>query len=135
MANKDGHRRFGAIRKLPSGRYQARYLGPDGRMNSAPRTFATKDEAARWLTVAESQLIRQDWIDPKQAKIKLNDYAERWIAERPKLRPRTVMLYRQLLRTHIAPRLGDVLLSNLKTSTIRTWRTDLLASGVSSGVA
>jgi len=30
MANKSGHRRFGSIRKLPSGRYQVRYLGPDG---------------------------------------------------------------------------------------------------------
>jgi integrase len=135
MANKDGHRRFGAIRKLPSGRFQARYRGPDGQMHSAPRTFASKDEAARWLTIAESQIIRQEWIDPKQAKIKLNDYAERWIDERPKLRPRTVMLYRQLLRTHIAPHIGDVLLSNLQTSTIRTWRTGLLSAGVSQGVA
>ena len=30
MANKEGHRRFGSLRKLPSGRYQARYPGPDG---------------------------------------------------------------------------------------------------------
>jgi integrase len=28
MANKKGHRRFGNVRKLASGRFQARYLGP-----------------------------------------------------------------------------------------------------------
>ncbi len=28
MANKDGHRRFGSIRKLPSGRFQIRYPVP-----------------------------------------------------------------------------------------------------------
>lgn len=34
MANKGGHRRFGSIRKLPSGRYQIRYPGPDGRLRA-----------------------------------------------------------------------------------------------------
>lgn len=30
MPNEAGHRRFGSICKLPSGRYQVRYPGPDG---------------------------------------------------------------------------------------------------------
>jgi hypothetical protein len=30
MVNKDGHRRFGSIRRLRSGRFQIRYPGPDG---------------------------------------------------------------------------------------------------------
>jgi hypothetical protein len=49
MANKDGHRRFGNVRKLPSGRYQARYPGPDGVMRSAPDTFTRKSLLARVL--------------------------------------------------------------------------------------
>ena len=38
----------------------------------------------------------------------LGDYAERWITERPGLRPRTVELYRWLLGKHIdaVPRRG-----------------------------
>ena len=40
MANKGGHRRFGNIRKLASGRYQASYIGPDGFRRNAPTTFA-----------------------------------------------------------------------------------------------
>ncbi|MGW0103211.1 site-specific integrase, partial [Nocardia sp. NPDC003354] len=35
-------REFGTVRKLPSGRWQARYLGPDGQRHKAPETFATK---------------------------------------------------------------------------------------------
>ena len=32
MANSKGRRRrFGTVRRLPSGRWQARYPGPDGR--------------------------------------------------------------------------------------------------------
>ena len=44
-------RRFGRVRRLPSGRYQARYLGPDGIDRPAPETFATKGDADVWLTL------------------------------------------------------------------------------------
>ena len=40
-----GKRGFGSIRKLPSGRYQARYTGPDGGEHKAPKTFAEKIDA------------------------------------------------------------------------------------------
>ena len=35
-------RRFCSVRKLPSGLYQVRYYGPDGRRRSAPMTFVRK---------------------------------------------------------------------------------------------
>jgi integrase len=135
MANKDGHRRFGNIRKRESGRWQARYLGPDGQMRSAPHTFARKEEAARWLALTEARLMQGDWIDPERGKVELTAYADRWITERPKLRPRTIALYRQLLRTHIAPYIGDLPLSKITTPTVRSWRTSLLDKGVSRTVA
>lgn len=37
MANKVGHRRFGNIRQLSSGRYQVRYPGPDGAYSQSSR--------------------------------------------------------------------------------------------------
>lgn len=37
--------RFGRVRKLPSGRWQARYHGPDGVDRPAPATFATLTDA------------------------------------------------------------------------------------------
>ncbi len=135
MANKDGHRRFGSIRKRASGRYQARYLGPDGLMRNAPRTFERLKEAEQWLTLAEAQMMRGDWIDPDRGKIRLTDYAERWIEERPKLRPRTKALYRQLFRSHIKPRLGELSLGGITTATVRDWRARLIENGVSQSVA
>lgn len=136
MANKEGHRRFGNIRKLPSGRWQARYRGPDGAMRSAPHTFARKAEAERWLTLAEAEIVREEWVDPQRGKITLKDYAEQWIAQRPGLRPRTVHLYTWILHKHITPYLGDVEIGRLTTPMVRTWRARLLADGVSvSGAA
>jgi hypothetical protein len=41
-----GKRSWGSIRKLPSGRYQVRYLGPDREYRPAPVTFTTKTDAS-----------------------------------------------------------------------------------------
>lgn len=131
MANKEGHRRFGSIRKLPSGRYQVRYLGPDGLTRTAPLTFARKEEAQRWLTLTEARMVRDEWIAPERAKILLKDYAERWISQRPNLRPRTVHLYTWILGKHVTPYLGGVPLGLIDTPMVRDWRSELLADGVS----
>ena len=125
------HRHFGNVRRLPSGRWQARYRGPDGRMRAAPQTFGRKAEAERYLTLIEAQINRGEWTDPERAKITLADYADRWITERAGLRPRTVELYRWLLRRHIRPWLGDVPLGKIDAPLVREWRSKLLADGVS----
>lgn len=131
MPNKDGHRRFGSIRKRDSGRYQVRYRGPDGLMRSALGTFARKADAERYLALVEAQMMRGEWTDPARSKVRLREYAETWIAERPGLRPRTVELYSWLLKRHIAPLLGNAELGKLNAQTIRAWRAKLLAEGVS----
>jgi integrase len=135
MPNTDGHRRFGNVRQRESGRYQARYPGPDGLMRSAPQTFARKRDAERYLTLIEAQMARHEWIDPDRAKIRVQDYADRWITQRPGLRPRTVHLYRWLLGRHITPHLGAVPLGRLDTPMVREWRATLLANGVSQTMA
>ena len=128
-------RRFGSVRKLPSGQYQVRYYGPDGRRRSAPLTFLRKAEADRYLSLLEVQLARHEWVDPDRGRVRLSEYAVRWIEERPKLRPRTVQLYSWLLSRHIAPYIGDMPLSALDTPMVREWRSLLLGSGVSESVA
>jgi integrase len=135
MANREGHRRFGNIRRRESGRYQVRYPGPDGRLRSAPQTFARKSDAERYLTMVEAQMLRGEWTDPVRGTVLLADYAEAWIAQRPNLRPRTVDLYRWLLGRYVAPHLGGVPLGKLDTPMVREWRAKLLASGVSETMA
>jgi integrase len=127
-AGKKGRRRFGNVRKLPSGRWQARYLGPDGIERTAPNTFATEREAGKWLTVVESEIIKGEWVAPEAGEIALGDYGERWIAER-KLASRTRELYEDLFRINIRPYLGTLALAAIKPSTIRAWRKRLLDDG------
>lgn len=128
MANKKGHRRFGWVRKLPSGRHQASYLGPDGLRRYARETFATKTDATTWLSGVETDMARGDWTDPLLAKITLAEYGARWIKER-KLSVRTREEHERTFRLHVSPFLGVMSLGEIGTDTVRTWRTTLLDEG------
>jgi len=52
-------RRFGMIRRLPSGRFQASYVGPPGKRVNAPETFRTRTDANRWLVLVQADLERE----------------------------------------------------------------------------
>ena len=58
MATK---RKFGSIEQLPSGKWRARYTGPDGAAHKAPITFFDSDDAAAvsytHLTLPTSDLV------------------------------------------------------------------------------
>ncbi len=135
MAKKAHRRRFGWVRKLPSGRHQASYLGPDGQRHSAPHTFDSATSADRWLVQVETTIIQREWFNPERASVQLRDYAETWIEQRPGLRPSTQALYRRLLDRYVSPTIGAAQLSAIDTPMIRTWRSDLLRAGVSESMA
>src|SRR5690242_17102431 len=60
---------FGTVRRLPSGRWQARYRAADGVMLTAPRTFTTKVDANRYLAEIETTQVAGSWRDPRRAEI------------------------------------------------------------------
>ena len=122
-------RRFGRVRKLPSGRDQARYRGPDGIDRPAPRTFATRAEADRWLSLVEAEIVSGAWRDPDAARISVERYVAAWIRQRPGLAPRTVELYQALYRRHIGPVLGSRLLGDLTPAHVRAWYAGMVESG------
>ena len=126
-----GKRRFGRVRELPSGRWQARYKGPDGIDRPAPRTFDSKTSAERWLTLTEAEIIGGDWIDPDAGRVLYGKYASDWIEERPGLRPKTAELYRYLLRRHLGPAFDARPVAEIREPHVRRWRKDLLDAGVS----
>ncbi|MBO0882628.1 MAG: phage integrase SAM-like domain-containing protein, partial [Mycobacterium sp.] len=128
MANKPGHRRFGLVRALPSKRYQASYLGPDGRRRYAPNTFAGKKDAEAWLSTIETDMLRGEWTDPLLGKIKLEKFGKNWIKTR-KIRKTTYELYDTLFRLHISPILGDKELQQISAELVRSWRQELLETG------
>src|SRR4051794_36493154 len=89
MANKAGHRGFGNIRKRASGRYQARYVGPDGRTYSGATTFDAKIDAERWLVARQEDIANGTWTPDSGRRAAFavagrtfGAYAEGWLASR-----------------------------------------------------
>lgn len=124
-------RRFGYVRRLPSGRFQASFIDPTGLRRTAPSTFERRPEAVDWLTVQESLVVRNEWTDPDRGRVPFGPYAERWIEERTGLRPTTVNLYRWHLARYLVPTFQRVYLSDIDPSMVRAWRKRLLDEGVS----
>ena len=94
-----GRSPWGSVRKLPSGRFQARYC-VDLVWHNAPTTFRTKRKADAYLASVRSDVDRGSWIDPDAGRVTFEEYSARWLAERPHLRPRTRELYEGELRLH-----------------------------------
>jgi len=118
----------GDVRRRESGRYQARYRAPDGRLLSAPQTFARKSEAVRWLTLKEAEIRRGDWIDPDHADVTFGNYAGQWLHDRV-LKVRTRELYQGLLRNHLLPTFGALRSGDIDEAAVRRWRKERLDSG------
>ncbi|HZU80056.1 MAG TPA: tyrosine-type recombinase/integrase [Acidimicrobiales bacterium] len=106
-----------------SGKWQAAYRAPDGRERTA--TFDKKVDAQRWINTNQADMARGVWIDPKAGEMPFRVFAEGWLADRPDLRPRTVTLYRSLLRRHLLPAFGDQPLASVSSSAVARWHTAL----------
>lgn len=125
-------RAFGQITKMRSGRHQARYTGPDGKLHTAPSTFEDRETAQLWLR-AERVLCEspETWEPPKVRATKATNrltfgsYADAWLAGRKvKGRPladRTRDHYRSLLDDHVLPTFENVPLTSITPEMVDHW--------------
>ena len=130
MAGRQGRRRFGAIRRLPSGRYQVRYRTVDGRDVTAPTTFATKADAGRYLAKVETDLLRGESADPRLGRTTFGEWTDRWLDSTVNLRANTKAGYRSILRRYLRPAFQSHPLASIDVLAIRTWLARLEAEGV-----
>lgn len=126
--------------RLPSGRYQARYADPRGRVSdngkrlrhNAPHTFTTKGDAEAWLVDERRLLSAGTWTPPAvrllsaSAKpVTLGEYAPQWLAARKvkgqPLADRTRDYYQDLLERFISPTFGDVPLRDISPEAVADW--------------
>jgi integrase len=116
---------FGTAHKLPSGRYRAMYRGPDGRRYTAPKTFLTEKDARGWLSLRQSEIIRNAWMPPEAdakpaPKLTFEDYSKTWMAQRD-LKDRTREHYSKLLADHLVPRFGSHPIASITVDDVRAW--------------
>ena len=106
-------RTFGSIRKLPSGRYQARYIAPDGREHKPATTFDASKDAEAWLAVEWAKVQSGTWVPPETVHVQhvaqvstlFGEYAQEVISHRlanGRIRETTAALHRRCLRLYLA---------------------------------
>lgn len=148
MAKRKRREAFGSVRKLPSGRIQASYVGPDGLRHNAPQTFDTLTDARGWLVTQQAQILSGEWSrtatdlaeSAKRGKTAtFAEYAAQWIETRTNrhgehLRPRTATEYRRLVNGPLKP-FGDLRLSAISSESIRTWYSGMLVAGTKTQAA
>ncbi len=138
---------WGSLRKLPSGRWQARYPAPDGEMYTArtdddkPLTFQTKSDARTWLASVHTKIARGLWepsavvaarrraeAEAEHARsISFTEYSERWmelIRTQPnrsgkKRAAGTVRSYQGKVTGYLVPEFGTTPVREIDVARIR----------------
>lgn len=132
-------RTFGYVRKLPSKKFQASYIGADSNRYNAPYTFNTKSDANSWLAVEESALRKGTWTDPTTettpdgSMVTFEAYAKRHVAIQTTrdgllLRKSTQALYMRLLKTKLAT-FNAKALTEIKPAEVAEWWAESIAGG------
>ena len=96
---------FGSVRKLPSGRYQARYSHA-GAAHLGPTTFTAKADALAWLASVDTDIHRGAWVGPAGGQLTVAELADRWLDHGPSKRASTLVRDEAILRLHVLPQLG-----------------------------
>lgn len=126
-------RSFGHLRKLPSKRWQASYIGPDLQRHIAPITFTTKLDAEAWFAGERRLLERDEWTspssrgsivepdEPSAPPLTVRTYVTQVWLDELDLRPLTRRDYESLLKNHIFPTFADIPLEEISKASVRTW--------------
>ena len=114
-----GRRQFGSVRRLPSSRWQVRYYNGLGERVVAPDTFATKADAQKWLAVAQADMLRGTFIDPRAGRMSFAEWAKHWLTSKPGKRATSLARDRAALSTHFIPELGPLALNAITPMHVR----------------
>lgn len=131
--------RLGGVRRLHSGRYQARYRHPHGLLTpaghpvmvKAPHTFFTEDDARAWLRHEQKLLEFGEWTHPEDREAKREargiTVAQAWemlVAHKTgsgKWKASTEALNQSMWRLRLEPRLAHLPVAEVDRATVDAW--------------
>lgn len=119
-------RRFGQIKPMRSGRFQASYINPHGVREYAPDTFAKRRDAEVWLTQVEADISRGTWFSQEGANIVFEDYAKEYL-QRSSIGDKWRGTCLDNLRLHLTD-LAPLALTAITSRRVRQWYDKVSAS-------
>jgi integrase len=116
----------GTIRRRSDGRWEARLFMPDGTRKSL--YGATRQEVARELATAMRD--REQGLSALDDRQTVGEYLAAWIESyRQRRRITSYLRYERVIRRHLQPGLGKLVLSKLTPQQVETFYTRKLAEG------
>src|SRR5680860_161312 len=91
--------------------WRVRYRTPSGRELS--KTFRRKVDAEKFLATVEADIARGDWVDPTLGQVTLDEWSQRWLAGKRRIKPKTRAGYESLLSARILPTFGDLAINRI----------------------
>jgi hypothetical protein len=123
---------MGSVRRLPSGRWRARWREP-GSEKERGRTFPRKRDAEAFLARVEASALEGTYLDPKRGQTPLRDWVDQWWATTMHLRPSSRAQSEGIVRNQVIPRFGDWPLAGIRPTDVRAFVSELASSGLAPG--
>lgn len=119
-------RRFGSVRQMPSGKFQARFIDPQGIRRNAPDSFRSETDAQRWLDAVDEKIRRGQWMaDDGASRRNLKECCNAYLTENPRIGPRWKETCERNMRLHLAPLL-DLPIIAITAPVIRSWHANAM---------
>jgi len=120
---------IGTVRRLPSGKYQARWIDAAGAYHPAPTTYANEADAWAWLSARAGGYISTPSTRTRKG-MTFADFAESWLDTRRNgsgrpLAPRTQAHYRSILARTLVPAFGPMRLDSITPGDVKRWEASL----------
>lgn len=116
-------------------RYRVRYRKPDDRKSTDKRGFTTKRDAELFAATVEVSKARGEFVDATAARATVGELVPAWLERRRHLKPSTMRSLRTSWRVHVEPRWGHVRVSEVTTTAVQAWVTELAVGREVTGAA
>jgi integrase len=116
------------IRATPSGKWQARYYDPSGRLRG--KTFVRKTDARTFLASTKVEVHRGAWVDPDRAGVRFGELAGEWLGGRLGVRPTSAARDESYVRNHVVPAFGSMAVGRIQRAEVQAWVKALSEGGL-----
>ena len=107
--------------------WRARWLSPDGKLESKPG-FRTRKAAEIFGRLQEATIDHGTYADPRAGQITMTEWVNEWYPAQD-LEPTTLANYRYAIEVHILPEFGHRSLRSVTPEEVARWERGIMARG------
>jgi integrase len=108
-------------------RWRVRWVDDTGSEHT--KVFKLKENAQAHLDSVTADVVKGEYVNPRQAATTFKVVADEWIAGKSTKKPKTVAGYKSLLDTLILPKWGETKLKDITHADLQRWITGLSVTG------